>query len=100
MKIWSASGSSIVSAAEKQLASSTSSYSKIYGLSVSTSGDIVTAKGYSNTNLTTQMSTDLTHTATGSTKALANGETSVGIIKLNTANNLGSTLDNFTYTRV
>jgi hypothetical protein len=46
------------------------------------------------------MGTDLTHPATGSTKALANGETSVGIIKLNTANNLGTTLDNFTYTRV
>lgn len=100
LKIWSASGSSIVSAAEKELANSTSSYSKIYGLSVSTSGDTITTKGYSDTSLATQMGTSLTHTATGSTKALANGETSVGIIKLNTANNLGSTLDNFTYTRV
>lgn len=100
LKIWSASGGSIVSAAEKKIATSNSSYSKIYGLSVSTSGDNITTKGYSNTSLTTQLGTDLTHTATGSTKALANGETSVGIIKLNTANNLGSTLDNFTYTRV
>jgi len=100
LKIWSASGSSIVSAAEKQLASSNSAYSKIYSLSVATNGDNITAKGYSDTSLTNQMNTDLTHAATGSTKALANGETSVGIIKLNTANNLGSTLDNFTYTRV
>lgn len=101
VKIWSASGSSAVSEAEKELANSTSGYTKIYGISVGTeSTNKITVKGYSNTTLSTQLGSDLTLTPASPTKSLANGESSVGIIKLNTANNLGTDLDNFTYTRI
>lgn len=59
-------------------------------IALSTSGDTLTAKAYSDTGKTTQIGTTITYTATSPTKG-----TSIGIIKV-TSDNQGSTVDNFT----
>jgi hypothetical protein len=58
---------------------------------VATVGDTITAKAYSNTNMTTQIGTTLTFTPTTPTKG-----SSVGIIKTTSAYAQGSTVDSFT----
>lgn len=103
IRILSASGSGITSQAEKEIATSTSGYQKIYGISVSTSDNNITAKAYSNTSLSTQMGTDLTFTAPeGTTKITGGGQSAVGIVNTPTNANrqTGNRLDNFTYTNV
>ena len=58
---------------------------------VATVGDTITAKAYSNTNMTTQIGTTITLTPTTPTKG-----SFVGIIKTASPHAQGSTVDNFT----
>jgi hypothetical protein len=101
IRILSANGYGVSSEAEKNVASSNSSYQRIYGISAATSNNGITAKAYSDTALTTQMSTDLTFTASSPSKIVA-GQSGVGIINTPTDRNrqTGNRLDNFTYTNV
>jgi len=101
INILSSVGSSVTSAASLNVASSTSSYTPIYGLSVDTSGDVITAKAYSNLAVTNQLGSTLTHTASSPTKSIA-GDSAVGIINTPTPANriTGNRLDNFVYTNV
>lgn len=57
---------------------------------VATVGDAITAKAYSNTNMTTQLGTTMSYTPTTPTKG-----TSVGIIKTTSPYAQGSTVDDF-----
>jgi hypothetical protein len=101
IRILSANGSSVSSMAEQIVATSTSSYQRIYGISTDTSNNTITAKAYSNTTLTTQMGSTLTYTATAPTK-IVGGQSAVGIVNSPTNDNrqTGNRLDNFTYTNV
>jgi hypothetical protein len=101
IRILSANGSSVSSMAEQTVATSNSSYQRIYGISTDTSNNTITAKAYSNTTLTTQMGSTLTYTATSPTK-IVGGQSAVGIVNSPTNDNrqTGNRLDNFTYTNV
>jgi hypothetical protein len=103
IRILAASGSSVIAKSNHTIATSNSSYQLIRGLSVDTSGNTITAKAYSNTNLSSQLGTTLTYNATSDnpTKMVA-GDSAVGIINTPTdANRItGNRLDNFTYTNV
>jgi len=96
--------SSVVSQASlHQVASSNSSYVSIYGIAVSTSGNMITSMAYSDTALATQLGSTLSYNATGSTKSNGNGETSIGLIRGYSSFNestSGHNLDDFTYTRL
>ena len=72
------------------LDSNTSSFSNVGSIKASTLGEQITVKGYTNSNLTSQLGPDLTNTATGATRGV-----NVGIIKTPSDTNAGSTLDNF-----
>lgn len=103
LRIISSSSSVVSQASLHQVASSNSNYISIYGIAVSTNGDNITAIAYSDTALTTQLGTTLSYSATGPTKANANGETAIGVIRGYSSFNestSGHTLDNFTYTRI
>lgn len=109
IKILSASGSAVTSSyldsgsssSGELVASSNTAYELIKGLEVSTSGNTITAKAYSNTALSTQIGNTKTYTATNPTKTLA-GDSSVGIINTPTDQNrlTGNRLDDFIYTNV
>ena len=64
---------------------------QVAGIKLITSGSNITVRGYSDTGLTAQVGTDVT--LTDGTAVRGSG---VGIIKTDSANNQGSTLDNFT----
>lgn len=68
----------------------TSLTSAAAAISVTTSGDSITAKAYSNTDMSTQLGSTLAYTATSPTKG-----STVGIIKVPSSGQ-GSTIDNFT----
>lgn len=63
-------------------------------LKVITTGSTVTVRPYSDTNLSTQIGSDLTYTAAGGAKI----DTMFGIVVAPSAYNQGNTLDNFTAT--
>jgi hypothetical protein len=71
------------------VSSSTSGYNKIYSHTTTTSGNTITAIAYNVGG--TQMGSTLSLTASNPTKANANGETSVGLIKGPTDDENGST---------
>lgn len=71
------------------VSSSTSGYSKIYSHTTTTSGNTITAIAYDAVG--TQMGSTLSLTASNPTKANANGETSIGLIKGPTDAENGST---------
>lgn len=72
---------------------STSGSANIASLQVVTSGSTITAKGFSATNLNTQLGATITSNPASPTKG-----SSVGIVKAPTTTNQGSTLDNFVAT--
>lgn len=100
LKIYSASNNSVVSMVDHIVGSSNSQYKYIYGIKANVAGDTIEASAYSNESLTTQLGLTVSYTAQSPVKALANGESSVGIIKLPADQEGGSRLDNFKYTRV
>lgn len=59
-------------------------------ISVETAGNTITTKAYSDTAMTTQLGTTLTHTPNSPAKG-----TSVGIIKTASAHGQGLTVDDF-----
>lgn len=69
---------------------STSSSANIASMQVITSGTSITAKGFSATNLNTQLGSTITSSPTTPTTG-----NSVGIVKAVTSTNQGSTVDNF-----
>ena len=80
----------VVSQASSTISSSTSGYTSVGSVYVSTVGNQITAQAYSGTGLTTQLGSNLVHTPASPTKG-----TSVGIIKAPSTGSQGSTLDNF-----
>jgi len=64
--------------------------SQAAAIAVTTSGDTITAKAYSDTNLSSQIGSTLTYTPSSPTKGL-----SMGIIKAPSDSSQGSTVDNF-----
>ena len=80
----------VVSQASSTLSSSTSGYTAVGSVYVTTVGDTITARAYSGAGLTTALGSNLVHTPASPTKG-----TSVGIIKAPSTGSQGSTLDNF-----
>jgi len=70
----------------------TSNFTGIYKIVSETSGNIVTAKAYDSGG--SQIGSTLTKTFSSPTKSSANDETSSGIIKAHTPNNVGTLYDN------
>jgi hypothetical protein len=103
IRILSANGSSVTSQAQETVATSNSSYSQIYGLSVQTANNTITAKAYSDLNVTNQLGNTLEFSPLNPNppKAIA-GDSSVGIVNTPTEDNrfVGNRLDNFVYTNV
>ena len=96
IRILSTTGSpiySVVTNKDTNIASSTSAYNKIYSISVATSGDSITAKGYNNSGI--QIGSDVTYSRISSDLAKTNsdGSSSAGIIYTPTDTNGGSTFD-------
>lgn len=80
-----------VSGTVSEATSAVSLGSAAAAIAVTTVGDAITAKAYSDTGLTTQLGSTLSYTATSPTKG-----TSVGILKTTSAYSQESTVDNFT----
>ena len=76
-------------------------YTDINSISVNTSGDTITVKGYSGSKslptdaLTGQLGSDLVYLATSPTKVSGSGSSEVGLTKVTTDYNYGTTIDNF-----
>jgi hypothetical protein len=101
IKILSSVGSTVTSQYSQTVATSNSAFIPIYGLSVETSNNTITAKAYSNTAVTNQLGSTLTATPSSPTKSIA-GDSAVGIINTPTVANriTGNRLDDFVYTNV
>jgi len=105
IKILSTISNVISTVATQQLASTDSTsgytYTDINSISVNTSGDTITVKGYSGSKslptdaLTGQLGSDLVYLATSPTKVSGSGSSEVGLTKVTTDYNYGTTIDNF-----
>lgn len=73
--------------------SNTSGYTTVNSMSVTTSGDTITVKAYSGSNLTSQVGSNWVQTPSSPTKGRK-----VGILRAPTTANQGSTVDNFSAT--
>jgi len=90
LKLYKDVTGTISTVATQQLASNTSAFSNVGSIKVSTSGEQITVSGYTNSDLTSQLGSSLTNTATSATRG-----TKVGIVKTPSDANAGSSLDNF-----
>jgi len=105
IKILSTVSNVISTVATQQLASTDSTsgytYTNINSISVNTSGNTITVKGYSGSKslptdaLTGQIGSDLVYLATSPTKVSGSGSSEVGLTKVTTDYNYGTTIDNF-----
>lgn len=96
LRILSTTGSpaySVIANKDTNIASNTSAYNKIYSISVATSGDSITARGFDSGG--TQIGSNVTYSRTSSDLAKSNsdGSSSAGIIYTPTDANQGSTFD-------
>jgi hypothetical protein len=81
----------VVTQATSNISVNTTSFTTVGSIYVTTTGDSITSRGYSGSNLTgSALGSQLSFTATSPTKG-----TSVGIIKGPSTGNQGSTTDNF-----
>lgn len=103
VKIISAVGSAITTHVDTEVASSNTAYNQIYGISVATTANTITANAYSNLTLTNQIGSTITFNATSLNpqRSIA-GDSAVGIINTPTTHNRlpGNRLDDFVYTNV
>lgn len=103
VKIISAVGSAITTHVDTEVASSNTAYNQIYGISVATTANTITANAYSNLTLTNQLGSTITFNATSLNpqRSIA-GDSAVGIINTPTTHNRlpGNRLDDFVYTNV
>ena len=105
IKIFSVVSGVISTVATQQLTSTDSTsgytYTDINSLSVNTSSNTITVKGYSGSktlpgdSLTGQIGSDLVYLASSPTKVSASGSSEVGLTKVVTDYNYGTTIDNF-----
>ena len=106
LRIMSTVGSYVPVIKNQNINSNTTDFSKVFKLSVTTSGDLITGTAYSDLAGTTVLGTAQYTRQSGDTaKASANGSSYVGIIKTPSAiestsinNNIGSTYDNLSIT--
>lgn len=79
-RIYSANGSAVTVQASKEINTNTSDFVNIRGLKVSTSGNIITSKAYSDTLYATQVGDTLLFTAIDPIKTKLDGSTYAGLI--------------------
>ena len=75
------------------LSNSLTDSNPIVGIRVIVSGNLITVRAYSNTNFSTQVGSDVTHTASSPNKG-----SGIGIVKAPSSANQGTTIDNFVAT--
>lgn len=94
LQIYSSNGSTVTSKASQLIDSNATGYIDLYLIGVTTNNGLITAKAYS--GITTQVGTDLTYTRQISDPAmsLSNGTSAHGMIKMYTAANEASYVDN------
>lgn len=93
LRILSTVGSYVISKAESDVSTSTSAYNKIYKISVTTSGDNITATAYNNSN-SAYGSVSYSRQSGDTGKTSANGSSYAGLIKTPTDINNNSLDDN------
>lgn len=90
LKVYKNVSGSITTETTQQLNSNTSAYSKVNSIKVTTNGEQITAIGYSNSGLSSQLGSSITLNASG-----ANRGPKSGIIKTPSTLNAGNIIDNF-----
>lgn len=90
IKLYRNNSGTISEISSQELNTNTSNFSEVNSIKVTTSGEGITAVGYSNAGLSSQLGSNLTYTATGATRG-----TKAGIVKTPSTSNTGSIVDNF-----